>query len=347
MNTFVLHTGDPRSLLTHLAFYGLTAILEDHGIAELRMSWTPGMAPRPQLCGHKLTDQLIAEAVRNHAGRYTPEGSWLRRTRMTGGKARGLMSPRISTISADAEWVELQRSRHRVLDELTSSRAELDLRLLAALGEPAYWRFNPKGDRLQDDGASRLEMQPRNQGSEFVRNRLLPIGQAVAARDAAAVRDGLAGVTVIDEVGKNRPDSRSATGFTGPGPVDNALVWCALWGISQLPLAHQARRPAITSGHLGDAGTGWFYAPTWRGQRRLAWLRTILASRALRDAAAEGLIDPAGAAGNLGRSRAARAWLADRAVTAVVQFPVRRHGSDNAPERRAQQGTIKLLGSGR
>jgi len=35
---------------------------------------------------------------------------------------------------------------------------------------------------------------------------------------------------------------------------------------------------------------------------------------------------------------AARAWLATRGVLTLYVFPVRRYGSANAPERRAQRG---------
>ncbi len=135
-------------------------------------------------------------------------------------------------------WQLVQQSRWEVLDELTTAGHHwLDLRFLAALGEPCYWSFNRKGDALQDDGASRLEMQPRNQGSEFVGTRLRKLAATVAQRDAAKILAGLTGQSVDDELGDNTPGSRTATGLASPGPTDNALAWCALWGISQFPLA--------------------------------------------------------------------------------------------------------------
>ena len=59
--------------------------------------------------------------------------------------------------------------------ELTATQQWLDLRLLAALGQPAYWSRDDKGGLMQDDGASRFDMQPRNQR---VRNCGVAVAQA-------------------------------------------------------------------------------------------------------------------------------------------------------------------------
>lgn len=341
MTDFVLATAEPSTMLSHMALYGLAAIAEDGGMTGVRLSWTTGMAPRPVLSAPEATPEELGELVRRHAARRDAPDSWL--SRQLEGDKRALMSPRISVITTAEGWRSLQDGRHEVLDRLTEARALLDLRLIAALGEPSYWRINRKGDRLQDDGASRLEMQPRNQGSEFVGNRLRPLAAAVAARTAAAVADGLAGRSVHDEIGKDRPDSRTPTGFAAPGPTDNALAWCALWGISQFPIAVRTDGFAVTSGHLGRGTAGYFYVPVWSGRWRTARLRTILASRQLARFAASGLT-----AKELGSEaeddatgpEPARQWLAARGVTAVIRFPVHRFGSDSAPERRAMLGQV-------
>jgi len=339
VNAFVLDRSEPLTLLSHMAFYGIAAILEDAG-HQVRMSWTKGMAPRPALTG--VTADMVGRVVHDHAAARIAEGAWARERIALAGTPRGLMSPRISTLVGE-QWDELQRRRHAVLDVLTGAAANLDLRLLAALGEPSYWRTNAKGDRLQDDGAGRLEMQPRNQGSEFVANRLYPIGQAVAARTPEQIVNGLTGAQVEDEVGSNRSDSRSATGFAAPGPADNALVWCALWGISQLPICQRLTGPALTSCHVGRAGSGWFYVPVWRGSWLPARLQSMVASRALLDAASAGLPEAENAADSLAVAPA-RLWLAARSVTAVIRFPVRRFGSKKTSERRAQLGEILWTG---
>jgi hypothetical protein len=76
--------------------------------------------------------------------------------------------------------------------------------------------------------------------------------------------------------------SRTATGLASPGPTDNALAWCALWGISQFPLAMRINDTAQTSGHFSRARKEWFYVPMWQGAWRPARLRSVLASQELR-----------------------------------------------------------------
>jgi CRISPR-associated protein Csb3 len=345
MNDFVLASAESETMLSHMALYGLAAIVEDHGLEGVRLSWTGGMEPRPVLSAPQATPEAIGEIVRRHAARHDTLESWPRR-QISDGDQRALMSPRITVISTSEGWRSLQDRRHEVLDQLTDARALLDLRLIAALGEPSYWRKNRKGDRLQDDGASRLEMQPRQQGSEFVGNRLRPLAAAVAARTAAAVADGLLGRSVRDEIDKGK--HRTPTGFAAPRPTDNALAWCALWGISQFPIAQHTNGFATATGHIGRGTAGYFFVPVWAGRWRTARHRTILASGALSRFAATGLPpDSIGRASDDDASlgEAARQWLASRGVTAVVRFPVHRFGSDSAPERRAMLG--KRLKTGR
>ena len=57
---------------------------------------------------------------------------------------------------------------------------------MAALGEPCYWVSDRLGAIQQDSAASRLEMQPRNIGSEFVGNRLRKLADAAAVVQAAS-----------------------------------------------------------------------------------------------------------------------------------------------------------------
>jgi CRISPR-associated protein Csb3 len=254
------------------------------------------------------------------------------------------MSPRLTTLAIPEGWRDLEERRNDTINQVTAQRVELDLRMLGALGRPAYWRMYQR-QRRQDDGASRWEMQPRNQGSEFVGTKLAPLARAVAARSEEQVRDGLTGRTHVDEINHGKADSRTPTGLSAPGPTDNALAWCALWGLSQLPLALRVREAAISSGHVGPSTTGWFHTLTWQGSWRMARLRNMLASQQAREVATSHTLDPSDThprAGSLGDS-AARRWLAARGVTAVLCFPVSRHGSDNAPERRAGLASICRL----
>jgi CRISPR-associated protein Csb3 len=334
MTTFTLHGAEDLVLLHHLAAYGLADILDTASlVTDLRLTWQAG---RPVVSGTGLAPAIVEDAVRAHlAGRRT----WVEEA--SGPDRRGVMSPRLTGMKADQAWQDHQHARESVLDTLTAAHAWPDLRYLAALGEPAYWRFNPRGERLPDDGASRLEMQPRNRGSEFVGNRLRPLVEKLLDRQPGQIAAGIAGDSVLDELG-GKPDSVSATGLTTPGPVDNALVWCALWGIGQLPLALRTERPAVTTGHLGRPRAEHFYAPVWEMPWRPARLRTILASAQLRDAADQLLHDagtsaPAATAVTTTAATAA-VWLRARGVIGIVRFPVGRFGSDNAPERRALRG---------
>jgi CRISPR-associated protein Csb3 len=325
MNTFVMAGADQRVLLHHLASYGLADILHTTGVTGLTLTWHNGY---PTITADELDSEIVDKTVRTHIeGRKT----WTQR--LTEADKRGLMSPRITGLKTADDWNTHQAARETILDELTNAHAWTDLRYLAALGEPSYWSFNRRNEPLQDDGASRLEMQPRNRGSEFVGNRLRPLTEKLLARKPGKIAAGLDGSSISDELG-GKPDSVSATGLTTPGPVDNALVWCALWGIGQLPLALRREGAARTSGHLGRSRQEWFYVPAWTGPWRPARLRSVLASTQLRAAAAAGLPD----IGDDLAARSAATWLRAHGTFGVLRFPIGRFGSDNAPERRALRG---------
>lgn len=342
MTGIVLGSAEPTRLLSHLAAYGLAAIVEDSGAAGVVLSWTRGMNPRPWVATRDLDADAIATIVQQHAARHAGPDAWLWRD-VPAAPGRGLMSPRISTIGDAQGWTDLQRARHEVLDQLVASDARLDQRLLQALGEPAYWRFDATGKPRQDEGASQLDMTPRNQGSELVGTRLRKLAAAVAKRDPEQVLDGLTGACVRDEAaGRDAQESRSANGLAPVGPVDNALAWCALWGVSQLPLALRGNGAAVTTGHVGRPGHGACYAPAWSSPWSLARVRTVLASEQLRTVAKAAVSRtdhdaPAGPADAL-TTDAARLWLRARGVLAVFTFPIGRHGSTKAPERRAERG---------
>jgi CRISPR-associated protein Csb3 len=348
MTDFVLAGADPHMMLSHLALCGLAAIVEEEGLGDIRLSWTPGMGSRPVLSAEDATAETIGAAVQRHAARLDDPGSWLKQ-QLSATETGALMSPRISVIPDLDGWHSMQNRRHDVLDQLTASRATLDLRLVAALGEPSYWRRNQKGDRLQDDGASRLDMQPRNRGMEFVGNRLRPLAAAVSARTPAQISNGLSGRSTRDEIGKDDTQSRTPTGLADPGPTDNALAWCALWGISQFPVAFRRNDFALTSAHIGRGTAGFYALPVWSGRWRTARYRSVVAAGHIIRFAAGGLTST-----DLGRKTdpddivavdtAAREWLNVRGVTSVVRFEVRRFGSASAPERRAARGTILKTG---
>lgn len=330
MTELVLATSTPHTALSHLALYGLAAILDDAGHHDVRLSWTTGMDPRPCVYSD-LSTEAIGDVVRTHAQQRTHTTSWLHEDFDIGGRTVALMSPRISKL-ANNDWERLQKRRHHVLDTLTRQNILLDLRLIAALGEPCYWNPNRKKEIQQDDAASRWDMQPRNRGSELVTNRLRPLADAVSNRTPADIVRGLTGQTSTDTVGKNKPDSRTATGLAPLGPTDDALAWCGLWGITQLPLTHQPRARSTTTGHHGPFTSGTMTLPAWTRPWPLARLRTLLTAPELRTYADDTATD-------LDRS-IARTRLAERHIIATVHFPIHRFGTDKAPERRTQHGTI-------
>lgn len=355
MSEITLGGCPPDVLLSHLALYGLAAILDDEGITRVCAAWSRDGDQRPVVSVPGLTGEQAAAVIAGHARRADHTASWLHRSITLKDNPRAVMSPRLSAFGDEATWRRAQQQRHEVLDELTAAGRWLDLRFLAALGEPCYW-IRDRQDRIQqDNAASRLEMQPRNIGSEFVGNRLRKLAAAVAARDDSQILSGLLGQAVRDEAGGDAADSRTATGLAAPGPTDNAVAWCALWGISQLPLAMRIQADpripvtAVTTGHLGRGRSEWFYALVWETPWRPARLRTILAAAQTRTAASDGLdrnartLPPDGtdsAAPMVAGSEvaAARRWLTDRQITGILRFPIERFGSDNAPERRAMRG---------
>jgi CRISPR-associated protein Csb3 len=362
--------GSPRILLTHMALYGLAAICEERHPSDVRLSWTAGMSPRAHV-DLDLTSDQIAQLVLDHADRHAAPDAWPQERISLAGNERGLMSPRLGgldreqgrgTVFEPDTWAELQQRRHGVLDALTTGRGDLDLRLLAALGEPCYWQCvaDPRNHRARQDYAtSRLEMQPRNSGSEFVGSRLSRLAAAVAKRSPQVVLAGLLGTHTQDEIGKNRPDSLTATGMAEPGPTDNALAWCALWGISQTPLVLKTARHtpdprshfiraerARTATATTYEETEYFYAPMWQRPLHPARLRTLLASDPLRLLTESHLADTGEVIRGHGlpaKAQSARLWLSRHHLTALLTFPVHIHGSKSAPERRAGQGVLHPL----
>ena len=345
MTEFVLGRSTIDLALSHLALYGLGAILEDAG-HEVLMCWAEDQDSRPRLAATDLDAEQLGAVIQSHASFHSSAGSWIASDIPLNGSARGLMSPRLSVFGDDQTWQEVQAARRGVLDRLTDEQRRLDLRMVAALGEPAYWSHNNKGEIQQDDGASRWEMQPRNRGSEIVGTRMRSLAASVAARQPAAIAAGLTGV--LPSLG-SAPVLSHTVGLTAGGQADAAVVWCALWGISQLPLAPRVstgRRSgtARTTGHIGRSRKEWFYTPLWHRPWQPARLRTILASAHLRTAASSDLEVPKRDRPTAPAIAASRRWLASRGVLGVVRFPIQRFGSDNAPERRAMRGEVILAG---
>lgn len=318
-------------LFSHAVLWGAGAIAAQ-AHPGVRLGWEGGLTKAGVLYGISADD--LASAVVAHAEAATGEDHWVQAP-LPHEKNRGLFSPRIKGLPGEGAWRELAAARGHHVDALRRRDAVLDLRLIAALGEPSSWHVD-KGQPRQDRGASRLEMQPRNQGSEFVGTRLRSLSEAVAARSADAVRDGLTGAARIDEAGKDKPDSRSAANLMPPRATDNALAWAAMWGLSSTTVAHRTHEQSRTATHLprrrddglGDEVlAGHFAAPFWAGRWTTARLRAVLGSAQLAAAGRAQLGEPPDAE--------ARTWLRERGTVGVLVFPVHTYGSVSSPERRA------------
>lgn len=334
MTVFVLGSDYTRAL-DHFAGYGLSAILEEAGERDVRLHWSNEAKPKLTLSGLHAQPKQVAEAVHEHALAHNRIESWVQRTTQIEGTQKtfevGLFSPRIGAPGHPEEWVRLYKARRAALD-MEHNGGWLDSMMLQALGEPAYWLLDTKLPE-PDRGASRWEMKTRNRGEDFTRNRLALLAKTVAARTPDAIASGLSGAATTDEAGKDAPESRSGTGFVLPGPVDNAVAWCALWGLSSFRLTHRIGRQTFTPG--ADPQTrvhpAQMVLPIVAEPTSPAKLRRILRSRAF-DAAAFGPSEsPERAVG--------RETLRGDGVTSLVTFKVRVAGSPSAPERQILAGS--------
>lgn len=331
-------------LFTHTALWGAGAIATSVQPGAT-VGWTGGLSPAPIL--HGIDAHALATAVHALAVHASEPGAWVQ-TGLPHEPDRALFSPRIKALPDPAAWTSLQQFREARLDALAARAAWLDLRLLSSLGQPSSWHHF-KGQPRQDDAASRLEMQPRNQGSEFVGTRLRSLAAAVAARSIDMVEAGLIGATRQDEGGNDSPDSRSAANLQPPGVTDNALAWVAMWGLSTAPVAHLVHRPSRTATHLpwvksdgldAEVRAGHVVVPMWSGQWTLPRLAAVLASNALTNRGRASLLpEPVSA-----EARQDEQWLVEHGVRGIVRMPIHTFGSTSSPERRAMAGSFVALG---
>lgn len=321
-------TGSATSALAHLALIGLAGILEDQGATGVRLWWEDGIEASARI-GTTLDPGAIADAVHGHATRLARPGSWLQMTAWHEGAEVGLFSPRVKAATSAGSWTALLNARRQRLD--ARDLTVLDHRMIGALGEPAYWLVT-NADNQPDQGASRWEMKTRNRGEDFVRNRLAPLAKVVSSRSPAEVLDGLTGRSIVDELGHNDRKSRTPTGLTTPRATDNALAWCALWGMAHLWLIPQANVMSQTAGSWPRRGVHptEFAVPVFSKPVSVAKWRTVTGSQWFDRAAF--IQDPT-----------SRAWVVEQGVAAIVCFPAQKAGSQSAPERLLLEGIIEPL----
>lgn len=324
--------GDMQIALGHLAAVGVAGILEAAGHRPVRFFWGEAHGSGP-VVRSELDEEGIASLVLAHARHACRPESWLN-AGITDGPRSGvaLFSPRVKAASLD-EWPAYLHERHARMPAPGPGWDGLDHRLIGALGEPAWWRQTQGGS--PDAGASRWEMKARNRGEEFIEHRLRKLARIVAERDVDGVLAGLVGATIRDEAGSDKEDSRTATGLATPGPVDNAVAWCALWGLHVLP---PVRRTESVSWSPAMAPQGRTHPqttvlPVYTKPVSCARYRSVLTSRRFGT-----LLSTADAYAALHVDEATRAWLIDQGIRALIVFQIRKVGSSTAPERQILAG---------
>ncbi|MBM7368532.1 hypothetical protein [Gordonia hydrophobica] len=346
MTEFVFGGGIEHAL-THFAAFGAASLLEDWGIRDVRLRWSDDSSPRMVLFAPGAASSELPELVLAHALAHADPGSWVQQRHDLAGSGKtveiGLFSPRIAAPGSPHSWINLYSARRSALDQ-SVNQTWLDAMMLQSIGEPAYWQFGDK-DARYDEGASRWEMKTRNRGEDFTRNRLALLAASVSNRAADEIARGLNGEALNDS--KAGPDSRTGTGLVPPGSVDDAVAWCALWGIASFALYPRVRGLAVTpaAGPHNRFHPTEMVLPVFTIPTSPAKVRRILRSQDLAEAAfgEEG----ANQSGDL-RRQAAYDRLTTQGVRALVRFPIKKAGSSSAPERQVLAGrVVPLLGRGR
>lgn len=345
MSTTFRLGGDVTSALTHFALAGLGQIARSLSTHAVELSWSDETVPRAVITTEDVTVEAMAEEVLRLADSWT--GGWTTIRHEYGEGTFSPFSPRFKSINAEkypADWASHQNVRNETFDKLAVDRDGTALRLIHALGEAAYWRFDGKSPR-PDHGASRWEMKTRNKGQEFVRDRLHLLCKELAGWDSAQVIDGLSGATVNDSLSKNSLDSRTSTGFTPPGPADVALTFAAIVGISQFPVTHRIHELSVTPGAYptNTLHPKFMVLPVPTVPITPERYANIVCSLHWSEITAEI------GAHNMGKdidslqSADHRAVLRARGVPAAAVFRINLGGSPSAPERYIEQGQVQLL----
>lgn len=318
-------TGTLDTAITHFALVGLANILQEAGAHRVRLWWQDGAVARPTL---QWEGPDAGEAVLAHARRHADPACWLQARRPAPEDGHALFSPRLKPPTDDEGWFELEELREHFLD---AGLTRLDQRMIVNLGEPGYW-VRQDGQPRPDHAASRWEMKTRNRGEEFIGQRLAPLAREVSTWTAGKVLDGLGGRAVNDVVGKNKPDSRTPTGLSSPGPTDNALAWCSLWGISAFTLVPKSIGVSATAGAVPPARSypRLLVVPVVADPISPVLWTALARSRELLSAFSDDSV----------RSVDARQLLVRRGVIGACSFPLDKSDNDSAPERTLLRGTL-------
>jgi CRISPR-associated protein Csb3 len=337
---------------SHLFLVGLASILEDEFVGRTcSLRWIDRGHAEIET-NDEIAVSCYAEIVLKHAKRWS-DSFWLhssgiynseseRKVKDSGGSKESLLkhatlSPRQGTPDTREMWQRLQLDRRLAIDAL---QTPLDRRYIGALGEPSYWSgdMNAQG-YTPDRGASRWEMVTRNRGQEFISGRLLPLAEAVSARSVEAIKKGLLGESIVDEVGHNSPDSRTPTGLRKPTLTDNAQAWCALFGVSAFSLGRSAapRRANTASFFQLAREKPRAVLPVWRTWWTLDKYRSVVRSEPLTRAGVGAVMVKQTNVSDAERA-ASTQWLASKGVAGIELFEQNISDNASAPERWLKRG---------
>lgn len=327
---------EPRDTFDQLFVIGLASILDAETATTSRLLWAAGGRVTLE-CAAVASFSEAAAVVHAHARRQV-ESAWLKTVLHLSVGDRSPLSPRIGNLSTPEAFHELEKARRELIESVPSADA-LTRRLIGALGRPSDWSLSREGEILPDAGASTWEMKTRNRGEEFVQNRLFLLAKAVAARTDQQVQDGMEGVSEIDEVGKGALSSRTPTGLRAPGPADNTRAWCALWGLSALPVrpvvGKAGESASVTTGAIRNRRGVSFYLPVIEETTTVAGFRAVAQSKYLADQAASAVRVP-----DVSVSAKGVRWLEQHHVRQFFIFNRHRSDNANAPELWAEPGTL-------
>lgn len=332
--------GDITSGLSYFALLGAARIARSLSEDTVTLHWSQASQPQPVLSTSNVSLTELATEVHRLAKDWA--AGWTKARANYGSGQFSPFSPRFKAIDSNKypdDWVTHQEVRHAVMDELESKGDILALDFIHSLGEAAYWRFDRKAPR-PDHGASRWEMKTRNQGQEFVQDRFHLLCIELSDWSVKDVEESITGNRVVDSLSKGHLNSRTSTGLTPPGPADVALTFVALLGMIYFPLFHRTSLISLTPCAYPTDVLHPFRAvfPVPVIPLTPERLENVIIS-----ADWSHVVEALGPKERPEESKADATLLKRWGIPAAVVFPIRKSGSDNAPERNFEKGEVVLL----
>ncbi|MDO5730417.1 hypothetical protein, partial [Corynebacterium sphenisci] len=318
-------------------------LCEERWPGRVRLGWTGGAEPEASVAVAGIPDTEIAAAVRDSAIAASGSDGWARATALHPESKRPYspLAPRFTKIDPAKYpdgWASYQQSRWKILDNALNHDRYGLLELITGLGEAAHWQYRDASNF--DSGASRWDMRPRMGGRDLVTDQVKKLGLSLMEWTPAEILDGLTGRRLKDTFSKDPSTSRAASGFRPPGPTDNSIAWCALWGIALLPVEYRASGISITPAAWPPSAfhPEAMFLAALSSPVTPSRYRTVLTSRALAEIGRNfGPTDGMG----LDSPSADQAfrWLRQRGSLGVLRFPVVTRKAGLSRERLILEGT--------